>query len=66
MTEIELIKGAAILLAQKLCVDNNTDRGSITIGGVQKKGGKDKPRNYRVTVRELTDDEVEHNQDDKS
>lgn len=60
MSELEIVKGAAILLAHRLCLDTNSNTGSITLGNLQKKGTKDKPKNFRVTVTELTDEEVEH------
>lgn len=60
MTDLELVKGAAILLAQKLCLDVNANKSSITIGGLFKKGTKDTPKNYRVIITEISDDEVEH------
>jgi len=62
MTELETVKGAAILLSQILCMNTNATTGSITIGGLQRKDGSDKPKNYRVVVTELSDEEVEHYQ----
>lgn len=62
MSEMEIIKGAAILLSQKLCLETNSSTGSITIGNLQRKGTKEKPRNYRIVVTELSDKEVEHYQ----
>lgn len=60
MSDLDLVKGAAILLAQKLCLDVNATKSSITIGGLQRKGSDDKPKNYRVIVVEISDEEVEH------
>lgn len=61
MTEIEVVQGAAMLLAKKLCIDTNATNSSITIGGMwDKKDPNAKARNFRVTIKELSDKEVEH------
>ena len=65
LSEIEIVQGAAMILAKKLCIETNATKSSITIGGMQAKDGSGKPKNFRVTVAELSDEEVEHYQKDQ-
>lgn len=64
--EMEIIKGAATLLAQTMLGGTmNAGIGSVTIGFAPKDNPQDE-QYYRVTVKKLSKKEVEHYQDEQS